>query len=70
MYVCICNAVTESQIRHAAANGASTMRELRQTLGVAAECGRCAGCAMTVLKEAHACSGNCAGCPSHGHPHS
>lgn len=70
MYVCICNAVTESQIRDAAATGAGSLRELRQTLGVAAQCGRCASSAHSVLKEAHACSGNCGTCPSKKHQHS
>ncbi|MFB1029171.1 MAG: (2Fe-2S)-binding protein, partial [Thauera sp.] len=44
MYVCVCNAVTERQIHHAAAQGARTLRDLRQSLGVTAECGRCARC--------------------------
>ena len=34
MYVCVCNAVTERQIHHAAAQGARTLRDLRQSLGV------------------------------------
>lgn len=52
MYVCVCNAVTERQIHHAAAQGARTLRDLRQSLGVTAECGRCARCAHDCLRSA------------------
>lgn len=52
MYVCVCNAVTERQIHHAAAQGARTLRDLRQSLGVTAECGRCARCAHECLRSA------------------
>ncbi|WP_345794314.1 (2Fe-2S)-binding protein [Thauera sp. JM12B12] len=54
MYVCVCNAVTERQIRKAMDEGVRTLRELRQTLGVAADCGRCARCAHDCLRtDAH-----------------
>ncbi|MBI3140592.1 MAG: bacterioferritin-associated ferredoxin [Rhodocyclales bacterium] len=69
MYVCVCSAVTENQIRAAAATGAGSLRELRQSLGVAAQCGRCARSAHSVLKEAHACSGNCGNCDKKRHQH-
>jgi len=36
MYVCICQAVTDSQIRHAAQAGATTLKDLRRDLGVTA----------------------------------
>ena len=52
MYVCVCNAVTERQIHHAAAQGARTLRDLRQSLGVTAECGRCARCAHDCRRSA------------------
>ncbi len=52
MYVCVCNAVTEREIHHAAAQGARTLRDLRQSLGVTAECGRCARCAHDCLRSA------------------
>lgn len=52
MYVCVCNAVTERQIHHAAGQGARTLRDLRHSLGVTAECGRCARCAHECLRSA------------------
>ena len=51
MYVCICNAVTDKQIRRAARNGASSLTELNQALGVASGCGSCAGIAEEILSE-------------------
>lgn len=49
MYVCICNAVTERHIEQAVQRGARCMGDLRQTLGVSAECNRCAKCARQCL---------------------
>jgi bacterioferritin-associated ferredoxin len=57
MYVCICQAITERQVREAAQQGVSNLRGLRQHLGVASECGRCAKCAHNILKECHGCGG-------------
>lgn len=54
MYVCVCKAVTDRQIHKAVENGASTLRELAQDLGVATQCGKCAKCAHSVLCEAKA----------------
>jgi bacterioferritin-associated ferredoxin len=51
MYVCVCNAVTDRDIGSAVAEGCCTLRELREQLGVAACCGRCAGCAREVLQD-------------------
>ena len=53
MIVCICNNVSERQIRHAVhEHGARTLRDLRGQLGVAGQCGRCAECARAVLRQA------------------
>ncbi|MCC2638645.1 MAG: BFD-like (2Fe-2S)-binding protein [Moraxellaceae bacterium] len=52
MYVCICKAVTDGQIREAVSEGCCSMRELRQCLGVATQCGRCAPEARQVLDAA------------------
>ncbi len=51
MYVCICNAVTDKDIRRAAANGADTLYELQDRLGVASCCGSCADQAAEILSE-------------------
>lgn len=62
MYVCICQAVTERQVREAVQNGVQSMRGLREQLGVAAECGKCARCAHGILKECRECPCDEAAC--------
>lgn len=52
MYVCICNAVTENQVKHAALEGASSLEDLQADLGVATCCGQCADNACLLLKGA------------------
>lgn len=52
MYICICRSVTDSQIRDSVEKGCCTMRGLRDSLGVATQCGRCALTAREVLNEA------------------
>lgn len=53
MYVCLCNQVTDRDIRDAVANeGACCMRDLQRRLGVASSCGCCAPCAREVLMNA------------------
>ena len=51
MYICICKAVTDKQIRRAAAHGVDNLYELRESLGVASGCGSCAGAAEEILRE-------------------
>ena len=54
MYVCICKAVTDKEIRKAAAKGADNLYELREALGVASGCGGCADHAQEILDETEA----------------
>ena len=53
MYVCICKAVTDKEIRRAVANGADNLYELRESLGVASGCGSCVDHAQEILDTAH-----------------
>ncbi|MBL1264558.1 (2Fe-2S)-binding protein [Methylomicrobium sp. RS1] len=41
MYVCVCKAVTDTQIKKAIDNGLCTRRQLFDCLGVGSECGKC-----------------------------
>lgn len=50
MYVCICKAVTERQLNQAVHSGATSLRHLREELGVTSECGRCARCALECMR--------------------
>ncbi|GAB2509519.1 (2Fe-2S)-binding protein [Pseudoxanthomonas sangjuensis] len=54
MYVCICNGVTDHQIREAAASGVRTVAELTMRTGCGATCGACLEMAAEILDEVHA----------------
>jgi bacterioferritin-associated ferredoxin len=41
MYVCICNPVSDKAVRRAIGEGACSVSDLRERLGVAANCCRC-----------------------------
>ena len=51
MYVCVCNAVTEQQLRQVIRKGAITVQQLKQELGVAMRCGACQDCLQDYLKQ-------------------
>ncbi len=50
MYVCLCNAVTESEVAEARDRGATSLPELQEQLGVATGCGQCADACCNVLE--------------------
>ena len=52
MYICVCKAVTDSQIREAVNNGAQSMRAVREQLGVMTGCGKCACLTRDVVNSA------------------
>jgi len=54
MYVCVCNKVTDGQIREACEQGAVSVDCLKDRLKVATCCGRCHDCARRVLRDAQA----------------
>jgi bacterioferritin-associated ferredoxin len=69
MYVCVCNAVTESQVLRAVEEGVRNLRGLQARLGIALECGRCASHAHGLLKggrqtEKPRCNKDCGNCPN------
>lgn len=51
MIVCVCNNISDREIRQAVDLGITTMAELRDDLGVATCCGKCGSCAKKVLKD-------------------
>lgn len=51
MYVCICNGVTEQQVRDAADAGCASVAELTMRTGAGANCGSCVGLAAELLDE-------------------
>lgn len=52
MYVCVCNGVTDREIRAEVEEGACSLEDLQDRLKVATCCGRCAECARGILNEA------------------
>jgi len=51
MYVCICNAVTDSDIRNAVEEGVVSMKQLRLTTGCGSTCGSCDEMADEILQR-------------------
>jgi bacterioferritin-associated ferredoxin len=51
MYVCVCQGVTDGQIRDAIFEGCCSYRDVRETLGVASKCGKCASFAKEVVRD-------------------
>ena len=52
MYVCLCKGITDTQIRTAIEEGANSFREVRNTLGVGSQCGKCGSATRKILREA------------------
>lgn len=52
MYVCICNAVTDTDIRNAVEGGVRNMRQLEQSTGCSSTCGCCRETATEILQQA------------------
>ncbi len=51
MYICVCKAVTDGQIRTAIDNGICTRRQLVQCFGVGKDCGKCNKEVSELLKQ-------------------
>jgi len=51
MYVCVCKAITEQQLKDAVHQGANTFRDVRRCLGVSTGCGRCASHARSLVNQ-------------------
>ena len=51
MIVCVCNNISDREIRQAVDLGITTIEGLREALGVATNCGECLGYAMEVLDQ-------------------
>ncbi|HLF67665.1 MAG TPA: (2Fe-2S)-binding protein [Gammaproteobacteria bacterium] len=51
MYVCICNAITDGEIRQAVCQGSNCLNSLQKKLPVGTECGTCCCLAKQVINE-------------------
>jgi len=52
MFVCICNQVTDKQIRQSVEEGVCSIESLSAELNVGTCCGKCKSCAKKVMREA------------------
>lgn len=51
MYVCLCNALTDAQLRAAAAVGAARVHDVYSGCGCQAQCGCCTATVLSILRE-------------------
>ena len=51
MYICICQEVTDREIKKAADQGICSIKDLRKSLNIGSACGRCLESANGLLKE-------------------
>jgi bacterioferritin-associated ferredoxin len=49
MYVCVCNAVTDRQIRSQSERGRGTVAEIYRALGIKVQCGKCVRTAKCII---------------------
>ena len=56
MIVCVCNAVTESEIRACVELGCTDLEAVREAVGVASCCGCCSDCAREIIDSCRAAS--------------
>lgn len=52
MYICLCKAVTDRQIREMVSGGTCSYAEIRKELGVATQCGKCGQQAKSIVQTA------------------
>jgi bacterioferritin-associated ferredoxin len=50
MYVCLCKAVTDRQIKEFVNGGAGSFEEVCKQLGVATQCGKCSQLAQNIVE--------------------
>jgi bacterioferritin-associated ferredoxin len=52
MYICICNAITDSDIHEAVESGVRDLGQLKMETGCSGNCGFCEKAALEVLRQA------------------
>ncbi|MEX1033748.1 MAG: bacterioferritin-associated ferredoxin [Cellvibrionaceae bacterium] len=51
MYVCLCNGITDREIRQSIRDGANSLQDLHDHLGVGSQCGQCACLSQELLEQ-------------------
>jgi bacterioferritin-associated ferredoxin len=54
MYICLCNALTDKQVRQAVADGACRPRDVYGACGCRAQCSGCARAMLATIRDAAA----------------
>lgn len=63
MFICVCHAVTDHEVRRVVADGAHTLEGVAMALGVGTSCGCCRESARDLIAQTAPCGGSCADCP-------
>lgn len=51
MFVCVCHAITDRQIKQEIANGAQDLKDLENKFGVTTDCGKCKSCVEALFED-------------------
>jgi bacterioferritin-associated ferredoxin len=51
MYVCLCNRITDRQVRTQAAGGNCTLGSVHSSLGISPKCGKCLPMMRDIVRE-------------------
>ncbi|GGI70478.1 (2Fe-2S)-binding protein [Shewanella hanedai] len=51
MYVCLCHAVTDTQIKEAVSQGDGSLSDVKKRLGVGDQCGKCVKMATQIIQR-------------------
>lgn len=51
MYVCLCNGITDREIKQSIRDGSSSLEDLHDNLGVGSQCGQCACLSQDILDQ-------------------
>ncbi|MFM2481922.1 (2Fe-2S)-binding protein [Celerinatantimonas sp. YJH-8] len=58
MFVCICQGITDEQIRKAVREGNISVKEIKQQLQIATQCGRCIKATQAIINQELEASAN------------
>ena len=51
MYVCLCHAITDTQIKQAVSQGDVSLSDVKKRLGVGDQCGKCVRMATQIIQN-------------------
>ncbi|CCD29537.1 BFD domain protein (2Fe-2S)-binding domain protein; bacterioferritin-associated ferredoxin [Candidatus Glomeribacter gigasporarum BEG34] len=57
MIICVCQSVSDREVRAAIRNGVTSLEQLQLELGVASGCGKCTNAVCEMLIQTRRCTG-------------